>query len=154
MKRRYYLAYGSNLNVRQMQMRCQQAKPVGSVTLEGYELLFRGIHGSAVATVESNPSSTVPCALWLISSRDEAALDIYEGWPRLYRKEMMPVKLGKRRIRVMVYVMNEGHPVGAPSCYYFNTILKGYGDFGLNPATLYMAAKNAIKAAAPYKPLY
>lgn len=109
---------------------------------------------SAVATVESNPSSTVPCALWLISSRDEAALDIYEGWPRLYRKEMMPVKLGKRRIRVMVYVMNEGHPVGAPSCYYFNTILKGYGDFGLNPATLYMAAKNAIKAAAPYKPLY
>ena len=39
---KYYLAYGSNLNIRQMQMRCPGAKPVGTMVLEDYELLFKG----------------------------------------------------------------------------------------------------------------
>ena len=39
---KYYLAYGSNLNVRQMMHRCPGAKPVGKMVLEGYELLFKG----------------------------------------------------------------------------------------------------------------
>ena len=41
-KKRYYLAYGSNLNRKQMQMRCPGAKPIGTALLEGYELLFKG----------------------------------------------------------------------------------------------------------------
>ena len=40
-KKRYYLAYGSNLNRKQMQMRCPGAKVVGTALLEGYELLFK-----------------------------------------------------------------------------------------------------------------
>ena len=41
-KKRYYLAYGSNLNRKQMEMRCPGAKVVGTALLEGYELLFKG----------------------------------------------------------------------------------------------------------------
>ena len=41
-KKRYYLAYGSNLNKAQMQKRCPGAKPIGKGLLEGYELFFKG----------------------------------------------------------------------------------------------------------------
>ena len=40
--RRYYLAYGSNLNVPQMRMRCPWARVVGTAELQGWRLLFKG----------------------------------------------------------------------------------------------------------------
>jgi hypothetical protein len=152
MRRRYYLAYGSNLNIRQMRMRCPDAKPVGSIMLEGYELLFRGEHGSAVATVEPKTSGSVPCALWLISAKDEAALDRYEGWPHLYRKEMVLVRFGKRRMNVMTYIMNDGYDIAKPGIHYYKTILNGYRDFGLDTSALEAALANTSYASAPFKP--
>ena len=38
-----YLAYGSNLNKRQMASRCPTARPVGSAMIYGWELCFRGV---------------------------------------------------------------------------------------------------------------
>ncbi len=143
MKRRYYLAYGSNLNVRQMAMRCPMAKPVGKVVLEGYELLFRGGYGSAVATIEPRAESRVQGALWLITAQDEVALDCYEGFPSLYRKEMVTVRLGRQRMMVMAYVMNDGYPIALPGGGYLHTIRDGYRDFGLDAAVLDVAVKEA-----------
>ena len=40
--KKYYLAYGSNLNVRQMRFRCPTARIVGTAEIEDYELLFKG----------------------------------------------------------------------------------------------------------------
>ena len=48
---KYYLAYGSNLNVRQMMHRCPGAKPVGKMVLEGYELLFKGSKTGSYLTI-------------------------------------------------------------------------------------------------------
>ena len=152
MKRRYYLAYGSNLNIQQMSVRCPLAKPVGDVVLKDYELLFRGNHGSAVATVEPKDGAVVPCALWLITAKDEAALDVYEGYPHFYRKEMVSVQLGKRSMRVMVYVMNDGHAIALPSMGYLRTILDGYKDFGLGTVALDRALRQSLKPSAPYWP--
>ena len=42
MKKRYYIAYGSNLNIQQMQMRCPYAAVLGTAELDGWELLFKG----------------------------------------------------------------------------------------------------------------
>ena len=36
-----YFAYGSNINLHQMELRCPDACVVGPVALEHYELLFR-----------------------------------------------------------------------------------------------------------------
>lgn len=41
-KKLYYLAYGSNLNVRQMLYRCPGAKPIGISVIPDYELLYKG----------------------------------------------------------------------------------------------------------------
>ena len=41
MERRYYIAYGSNLNVKQMKFRCPTARIIGTSVIKDYELLFK-----------------------------------------------------------------------------------------------------------------
>ena len=50
--KRYYLAYGSNLNLQQMALRCPMAKPVGTAVIRDYELLFKGSKTGAYLTIE------------------------------------------------------------------------------------------------------
>ena len=52
MEKRYYIAYGSNLNVHQMRMRCPSARRIGTSELKGYELLFKGSKTGSYLTVE------------------------------------------------------------------------------------------------------
>ncbi len=51
---RLYIAYGSNLNLSQMEKRCPGATVVGTGEVKGYELLFRG-----VATIEPRENASV-----------------------------------------------------------------------------------------------
>jgi gamma-glutamylcyclotransferase (GGCT)/AIG2-like uncharacterized protein YtfP len=126
MKKTKYIAYGSNLNLSQMAWRCPTAQVVGSAVLKGYRLTFRG-----VATLEKDPTAEVPVAVWAIEPRDEAALDRYEGYPYLYRKEVIGITVRGKRMRAMVYLMNAGQPA-MPSAGYFNTIAEGYDEVGLD----------------------
>lgn len=142
-----YIAYGSNLNLPQMSFRCPTAKVVGVSEIKGYELLFRGSRSSAVATVEPLAGSSVPVLLWKVRPKDELALDRYEGYPNFYRKELFPVELGGRSVNAMVYVMNDGHPLGAPSDYYLNTILEGYKSAGFDSDFLEQAVEKSIRLA-------
>ena len=59
MDRKIYIAYGSNLNLPQMAIRCPGAAVIGKSALKDYELVFRGGRRGAVATVE--PKKGVPC---------------------------------------------------------------------------------------------
>ncbi len=135
-----YLAYGSNLNVEQMAYRCPTAKIVGSTTLDNYKLLFKGRYGSAVATVEPCEGSKVPVIIWEITEHDEKSLDRYEGYPTLYRKEIVKVKLNRKSTEVMVYIMNDLYAENLPSRYYYNTILQGYKSANFDEKIL----KNAL----------
>lgn len=139
MSKTIYLAYGSNLNLEQMAYRCPTAKPIGTTILKNHQLLFRGGDGGAVATVEPKKGSSVPVLLWEITAADEVALDRYEGWPIFYRKETVKVKLNERSINAMIYIMNEGRPLGTPSCYYYSVILEGYKDAGFDVDVLRLA---------------
>ena len=130
--KRIYLAYGSNLNLEQMKHRCPTAKVIGTTFLENYKLTFRGYHGSAVATIEPAEGCRVPVMLWSILPNDEKSLDSYEGYPRLYRKETVTVKMDGEDVETMVYIMNEGRPLGAPSLFYYGTIAEGYEDAGFD----------------------
>lgn len=128
---RLYIAYGSNLNLPQMEQRCPYAKVVGASEIKNYELLFRGF-----ATVEPKEGATVPVLLWKIEPLDEAALDRYEGWPHLYRKEMMDVELEGKNVSAMVYVMNDERSLGMPSEVYYRIIEEGYHSVGFDTAVL------------------
>lgn len=64
-----------------------------------------------MATVESKAGSTVPVLIWEIQNRDEASLDLYEGYPNLYGKQMLEVELDGKTVPAMVYVMTPGHSI-------------------------------------------
>jgi gamma-glutamylcyclotransferase (GGCT)/AIG2-like uncharacterized protein YtfP len=132
-KTKLYVAYGSNMNLEQMSQRCPKAKNVGTGTLDGYKLTFRGNY-KGVANIEPCKNRTVPIVLWEITEECEKALDLYEGYPRLYIKKEVEIKVkGKAKI-AMVYIMANKYTnmVASPTEYYFNVIAKGYCDNGIN----------------------
>ena len=136
--RKYYLAYGSNLNIDQMAYRCPSAKIEGIATLRDYRLLFRGSGTGAYLTIEPCPGASVPCGVWSISPQDEASLDRYEGFPVFYRKETMRVEIQSEAFArevladALVYIMDGNRPLGVPSQTYLHTVGAGYFDFGFD----------------------
>lgn len=143
-KDRLYIAYGSNLNLEQMEHRCPTAEVVGTAVLRDWRLWFRGGNGGAVATVEREKGWKVPVLIWKIQPQDERALDRYEGFPFLYRKETLRLTVNGKRVRAMVYIMNEkGRPYGTPSAGYLDTIRKGYESAGFDSSILAHAVKDS-----------
>lgn len=133
----YYVAYGSNLNVMQMGMRCPNARVYGIGKIKGYKLTFR-----RVATIEPDETKDVPVGVWTLGPGDENALDRYEGYPSLYRKEMIPVEMEDgTTVEAMVYLMNAGKPQ-MPWDSYLETIVVGYKDIGLDPIYIEAALKD------------
>ncbi len=134
-EKRYYIAYGSNLNVRQMQMRCPGAKILGTANLKGWVLLFKGSKSGSYLTIEKCDGGSVPVALWEVTEQDERALDRYEGFPTFYYKKNVKVhyrgiRTGLRRtVNAFVYIMHEDRPIGIPSVTYMRTCLAGYDTF-------------------------
>lgn len=83
-----YFAYGSNLNRVAMSARCPDCRPIGPATLADWALTFRG-----VADIEPLAGARAHGAIWTVSDRDLANLDRYEGYPSLYRRELVSVRV-------------------------------------------------------------
>ena len=149
--KKYYVAYGSNLNVKQMKMRCPGATILGTAKLKDYELLFKGSKTGSYLTIEKKEGSTVPVVIWEVTESDEKALDRYEGYPIFYYKKEMKlqykgIRTGKRRtVDAFVYIMNEENPVGVPSIYYMKTCIDGYDAFYFDKNILINAYKKSME---------
>lgn len=127
-----YGAYGSNMNLYQMSKRCPSAQVIAIGKLKNYKLTFRG---SGVANVEQHKGDTVPIVVWDITPNCEKALDRYEGYPTLYtKKNVVVVTKDGRQLNVMVYVMATKYELipCLPNNYYYNIILQGYKDNGID----------------------
>ena len=138
MKKRYYIAYGSNLNVKQMLLRCPMAQIIGTSVISDYELLFKGSKTGAYLTIEKKTGGSVPVAIWETTDADEAALDRYEGCPVFYYKAEMGlsvtgIRTGKiRKRKGYIYIMHEERDAGIPSSHYISTCAAGYRFFGFD----------------------
>ena len=60
MSKKLYIAYGSNLNLKQMKYRCPTAKLVGKGVVENYELQFKGMPHCSYATIAPCSVSPLP----------------------------------------------------------------------------------------------
>lgn len=129
MKKRLYLAYGSNLNVEQMKMRCPTAKIVGTAEIKNYELLFKGSLTGSYLTIEKCKGSVVPVAVWEVTADDEISLDRYEGYPNFYYKKNMHITVNGKTVPAFVYIMHEDRKLGLPTLFYFKTCESGYKKF-------------------------
>ena len=142
MKKRKYIAYGSNLNVEQMSFRCPDATVYATGTIENYRLAFTHAGGSgSYLTIEKSAGDSVPVVVWEVSERDEKSLDRYEGFPTFYRKEVIPVLIdGETDTECFAYLMN-AREYGIPTSFYVNTCAQGYRAFGFDTSAL----KNALE---------
>ena len=147
MSKRYYIAYGSNLNIMQMRMPCPGARIIGTSVIEDYQLLFKGSKTGSYLTIEPMEGAEVPVVIWEVTETDEKALDRYEGYPNFYYKKEMAldirgIKTNKvRRRDAFVYIMHEERELGIPSWYYVNTCLDGYRAFGFDGKYLFDAIR-------------
>lgn len=116
-----YFAYGSNLNIKQMQWRCPTAVPLGAFTLQGYQLVFR-----FYADIIPVSGKSVKGGLWEISEDDENALDRYEGYPSLYGKYYEG--------DIMFYRMrDDAYDLEMPALGYLEGMIEGMENFGFSP---------------------
>ena len=144
MENTLYFAYGSNINLGQMEYRCPDASVVGPVVLEGWELLFRR---GGFATIAPKEGETVHGLLWSLTRSCERSLDRYESYPRFYDKKMVTVRDSEgRSLSVMAYIMDDRfrEPM-LPTESYYNGILEGYQQNGLPVSALKKAWEHAVQ---------
>lgn len=68
-EKRYYLAYGSNLNLEQMRRRCPTAVKVGTAFIENYRLMFKGSGSGNYLTIEKENGHYVPVGVFIIQPK-------------------------------------------------------------------------------------
>ena len=145
--KKFYLAYGSNLNVEQMRTRCPYAKVVGTALIADYHLLFRGSKTGSYLTIEPKADCCVPVAVWEVTALDEKNLDRYEGFPNFYYKQdfrlAVRTESGEKELDTFAYIMHENRPLGMPDRWYVHTCLAGYRAFGFDPNYLERAIQES-----------
>ena len=122
----FYFAYGSNLTHFQMKKRCKDSIYLKKIRLKDFKLTFRSKYRAA--DIEPKKWSIVPGGLFEISKSDEKKLDIYEDYPKLYKKYYF-YYYGKK---VMTYLMVKKSPFKFPTERYLNVIKRGYKDCALD----------------------
>ncbi len=138
-----YIAYGSNTNHELMASRCPDAEFIATTTIKNYRLEFHGKENNSYLTIIPDENSELETAVWMISEANETTLDDYEGFPKLYRKEMLDITINGTTKQALVYIMNDGAEKALPSESYFNCVLDGYVDCGISTEQLFNAMFNA-----------
>ena len=135
---KYYLAYGSNLSVEQMSVRCPDAIYVGKAYIKNHRLALRGHGGPAYFTIEPFEGSVVEALVWKVNKEHEKALDRYEGYPNFYIKENMKVEVRNlmdnspiKEVTAFVYVMRDFFLLGIPTDTYFTICTNSAERFGI-----------------------
>lgn len=120
---KYYLAYGSNLNLKAMAKRCPSAIRVGSFRLDGYELVCWHY-----LNLIPNSNSSVEIGVFRYDEKEECLLDEYEDYPNLYYKKMIPFMLNGKKEIGLIYLMKE-KTLKKPTNEYILECREGYKDF-------------------------
>tara|TARA_Y100000022_G_scaffold193310_1_gene196417 strand:+ start:516 stop:923 length:408 start_codon:yes stop_codon:yes gene_type:complete len=121
-----YFAYGSNLNHFQMKRRCKDSVFLKKINLKNFRLTFRSKYRAA--DIERKKNSIVPGALFEISKSDEKKLDIYEDFPKLYKK----FYFFYYKKKIMTYIMVKKTSFRFPTERYLNVIKEGYKNCDLD----------------------
>lgn len=118
----FYFAYGSNIDMDQMDRRCPDCNLIETAKLEGYRF---DIDAVGFATIVRDESQVVYGVLWEISDNDLYRLDRYEGVATgCYQHESIDVELtnGDKQT-ALVYISNRQlwfFPFGPGSDYIDN----------------------------------
>ena len=122
-----YFSDGMNTNLAQMARRCPMAVSLGAAVLPGFRFEFKQF-ATVIPDVETDTDGVV----WEISDDCEDALDILEGFPKFYTKQLVTVLLNGKPTTAMTYLMYPDEVLNLPSNSYYNLVADGYEDHGIS----------------------
>ena len=125
-----YFAYGSNLDLAQMKIRCPSSELISKGSLSGYRLTFNRYSsgwGGGVADVIQDQDSEVWGLVFKLSNSDLKRLDSYEGCyndqTSLYERWKAVINTPKGQISdVWVYTVVEKQKFVQPTLEYLQII--------------------------------
>jgi gamma-glutamylcyclotransferase (GGCT)/AIG2-like uncharacterized protein YtfP len=122
-----YFSYGMNTNLGQMARRCPKAVDLGRAVLPGFCFEFKQF-----ATVVPDVTKDTYGVVWDITDDCESALDILEGFPKFYTKQLVTVLIDGKPTTAMTYLMYPDEVLALPSNSYYNMVADGYEDHGIS----------------------
>lgn len=133
--RRWYFAYGSNMNTEQLENRIGRRGVSWKIAcLPGYELVFDkpSCDGTGYANIRVKAEATVYGVLYELTEPELRKLDAYEGVPRHYRREKIVAVLEDgERVVAETYIAVLTREVLRPSEGYLSRIIEGAEEHGL-----------------------
>jgi gamma-glutamylcyclotransferase (GGCT)/AIG2-like uncharacterized protein YtfP len=154
----YYFAYGSNLDLLQMQLRCPGAQFVSTARLDGYRLCFPRksfVRDCAIVSIEPSPSEEVWGALYELDGTDIARLDEREGYDKRRDRQLnhfnrITVRVegaDERAVLAEVYVAVPSADPGVPTPQYVGYLIASAAECGLPKSHLEKLAQHMPVAA-------
>lgn len=123
--RSFYFAYGSNLLLKQMTIRCPECEVYGIGRLDGYKWI---INSRGYANIIKSSNDFVLGTVYSITKADEYSLDTFEGVSsKCYEKFILQIRVDNSEIPCLVYV-DPKTDVGTPNFEYIKRLNKGFID--------------------------
>lgn len=117
-----YFAYGTNLNLDQMKVRCPNIKIIKMVLLKDFTLYFTS---RSIPSIKYEDNAETWGVLFDIDKSCENSLDKYEGFPTLYlKKNIEVIDKDGGKFDCFAYVANEVQE-GKPGRQYLEKLLAG-----------------------------
>lgn len=116
-----YFAYGMNTNIDSMAERCPAAMILGAAKLPHWRFRFAGC-----ADIIPSEQDVTDGVLWDITEECLYSLDILEGYPGFYNRDLVKVYWQDQFVDALVYFMNPGIEDDLPSDYYREMVYDGY----------------------------
>lgn len=152
LKKRIYIAYGSNMDICRMDKRTRDFEFFGTGCIFNYKLTFQqsisGFYANLIPNKSKKNFEYVPVVLYLISEEDEENLDIYEGYPQAYRKSELEVEMDDgSKVKGLAYLLPLSRSHGIPTFQYYRLISNAYKIFGFDLEVLKSALAYSYKRA-------
>lgn len=138
-----YFAYGSNMDVEQMALRCPRSRPLGVARLMRHRL---AVMREGWLTAMRDPAAAVEGVLWDAALADMRALDRYEGLDEgLYVKASQPVVAKSAPKRALIYFGANSGP-GVARADYIAAVLLAARQWRLSAAAIAQIERFAAQA--------
>lgn len=122
-----YFAYGSNINQKQMSVRCPNAIPVAFDAISGSVVFNKfGTDGTGKANIASGKGYVLG-VVYDVPLEEIAILDMYEGVPEHYTRNKIQTLSGRSCALYTATITTAGLSI---SNEYRRTIIKGMEGFG------------------------
>ena len=134
----YYFAYGSNLSLKQMGMRCPHAKFIAKAKINDYRLAITGYSPrwkGGPATITKEKGAVVWGVVYELDKDCLLRLDGFEGVKyKFYERKNLTCHFVNGKTRLITTYIKEPKRITHPSKLYRNTIIRGARAFDLPPA--------------------